>query len=105
MGIKIASVSETRQKDVFTDKGFYCGKVEDVECDLKRFKLRSIVIKAEKGSYMSKMLGSKRGLIIPFPMVQAIGDIIIIRHISAPAIEEGASQSEPGPEEAGIEPA
>jgi len=88
MGIKIASVSETRQKDVFTDKGLYCGKVEDVECDLKRFKLRSLVIRAQKGSYIGKMLGNKKGLIIPFPMVQAIGDIIIIRHISAPAVEE-----------------
>jgi len=94
MGIKVASVSDTRQKDVFTDRGLYCGKVEDVECDLKRFKLRSIVIRAEKGSYMGKMLGSKRGLIIPFPMVQAIGDIIIIRHISAPAIEDNMNQGE-----------
>jgi sporulation protein YlmC with PRC-barrel domain len=89
MGIRIASVSSTWQKDVFTDRGLYCGKVEDVECDLKRFKLRSLVIRAQKGSYMGKMLGNKRGLIIPFPMVQAIGDIIIIKHISAPAAESG----------------
>ena len=94
MGIRIASVSNTWQKDVFTDRGLYCGKVEDVECDLKRFKLRSLVIKAQKGSYMGKMLGSKRGLIIPFPMVQAIGDIIIIRHISAPALDENAAEGE-----------
>jgi sporulation protein YlmC with PRC-barrel domain len=92
MGIKIQSVSKTWQRDVFTDRGFYCGKVEDVECDLKRFKLRSLVIRAQKGSYLSKMLGSKRGLIIPFPMVHAIGDIIIIKHISAPAIEESSEE-------------
>jgi sporulation protein YlmC with PRC-barrel domain len=95
MGIKIASVSETWQKDVFTDRGLYCGKVEDVECDLKRFKLRSLVIRAQKGSYMGKMLGSKRGLIIPFPMVHAIGDIIIIRHISAPAIDNDMNEEKP----------
>jgi sporulation protein YlmC with PRC-barrel domain len=94
MGIRIQSVSKTWQKDVFTDKGLYCGKVEDVECDLKRFKLRSLVIRAQKGSYIGKMLGGKRGLIIPFPMVQAIGDIIIIKHISAPAIEEGAGSGD-----------
>ncbi len=94
MGIRIQSVSQTWQKDVFTDKGLYCGKVEDVECDLKRFKLRSLVIRAQKGSYIGKMLGGKRGLIIPFPMVQAIGDIIIIKHISAPAIEEGSASGD-----------
>ena len=88
MGIKVTSVSRTWQKDVFTDRGHYCGKIEDVECDLKRFKIRSLVIRAQKGSYMNNMLGKKRGLIIPFPMVQAIGDIVIIKHISAPASSE-----------------
>ena len=102
MGIKIASVSKTWQKDVFTDKGLYCGKVEDVECDLKRFKLRSLVIRAQKGSYIGKMLGGKRGLIIPFPMVQAIGDIIIIKHITAPATEDSMPPEE---EQQAVEPA
>ncbi len=87
MAIQLASVSETYAKDVFTDKGMYCGKVEDVECDLKRFKLRSLVIRAVKGSYFSNMLGSKKGLIVPFPMVEAIGDIIVIKHLSAPMEE------------------
>lgn len=93
MAIKVASVSQTWTKDVFTDKGLYCGKVEDVECDLNRFKLRSLVVKSIKGSYLSKMLGDKRGVIIPFPMVEAIGDIIIIKHISAPMGEEAPAMS------------
>jgi len=88
MAIRIASVSQTWAKDVFTDKGLYCGKVEDVECDIKRFKMRSLVINAMKGSYLSKMVGSKKGLIVPFPMVQAIGDIVIIKHVTAPVEEE-----------------
>ncbi len=94
MAIRVASVSQTWQKDVFTDKGLYCGKVEDVECDLNRFKVRALVIKAIKGSYLSKMLGDKRGVIIPFPMVEAIGDIIIIKHITAPMGEETAMPPE-----------
>ena len=43
-----------------------------------------------KGSYMSKMLGDKKGVIIPFPMVEAIGDIIIIKHITTPMGEESS---------------
>jgi len=92
MAINVASVSETWTKDVFTEKGSYVGKVEDVECDLKRFKLRSLVIKAIKGSYLSKMLGGKKGVIIPFPMVNAIGDIIVIKHVTAPPSEEMAEE-------------
>ena len=90
MAIKVASVSQTWQKDVFTDKGLYCGKVEDVECDLNRFKMRSLVVRAVKGSYLSRMLGDKRGVIIPFPMVEAIGDIIIIKHITTPMSDDGS---------------
>ena len=98
--VQVEAVSHTWEKDVFTDKGMYCGKVEDVECDLKRFKLRSLVIKAIKGSYISKMLGSKKGLIIPFPMVHAIGDVIIIKHIAAPTPEEEMPVEPPIEEEA-----
>jgi len=87
MGIQVDSVSNTVEKDVFTDRGLYCGKVEDVECDLKRFKLKSLIVRSARGSQMGSMLGKKKGLIIPFPMVQAMGDIIIIKHISVPETE------------------
>jgi sporulation protein YlmC with PRC-barrel domain len=100
MAIQVSSISDTYAKDVFTDKGFFCGKVEDVECDLKRFKIRSLVIRAIKGSYLSKMLGDKKGVVIPFPMVHAVGDIILIKHISAPSAEETTPLPEPGPETA-----
>ncbi len=93
--VQVTAVSETWEKDVFTSRGMYVGKIEDVECDLKRFKLRSLVIKAMKGSYVSKMLGSKKGLIIPFPMVEAIGDVVIIKHIAAPVEEETMPPAEP----------
>ncbi len=99
MAIQVSSISDTYAKDVFTDKGFFCGKVEDVECDLKRFKIRSLVIRAIKGSYLSRMLGDKKGVVIPFPMVHAVGDIILIKHISPPAAaEEATPLPEPVPE-------
>ncbi|MBU0952859.1 MAG: PRC-barrel domain-containing protein [Nanoarchaeota archaeon] len=95
MAIQVASVSETWMKDVFTTKGLYCGKVEDVECDLRRFKMKAIVIKAVKGSYLTEMLGGKKGLIVPFPMVDAIGDVILIKHISTPVHEGSGEGAEP----------
>jgi sporulation protein YlmC with PRC-barrel domain len=90
MAIQVASISETLSKDVFTSKGRYCGKIEDLECDLKRFKIRSLVVRALKGSYLTKMLGGKKGLIIPYPMLQAISDVVIVKHISTPMAEEVA---------------
>lgn len=93
MAIKVVSASEVWDKDVFTDKGLYCGKVEDIECDLKRFRVRSLIVKSVKGSYVSELLGKKKGIIIPYSLVTSIGDVIIIKHISVP--EE--AKEEPAP--------
>ncbi len=89
MPITVKEVSEIFGKDVFTDKGFYCGKVNDVELDLSRFKVRSLVIAAAKGSFLGNMVGGKKGVIVPYPMVQSVGDVIVIKHITTPLPEEG----------------
>jgi sporulation protein YlmC with PRC-barrel domain len=90
MPINVKDVADMFGKDVFTGKGFYAGKISDLEFDLARFKIRSLVIEAAKGSFLGKALGGKRGVIIPYPMVQAIGDVVIIKHIPTPeAMEEG----------------
>ncbi|NCN39394.1 MAG: hypothetical protein COY38_04815 [Candidatus Aenigmarchaeota archaeon CG_4_10_14_0_8_um_filter_37_24] len=92
MPITVKDVSEMFNKDVFTDKGFYCGKVSDVEFDLSRFKLRAIVIEAAKGTFLGKIVGNKKGVIVPYQMVESIGDIVLIKHIATPMQEEGEAE-------------
>lgn len=89
MAISVKDVNDMFSKDVFTGKGFYCGKVSDLEFDLSRFKIRSLVIEAAKGTFLGKMVGGKKGIIVPYTMVQAIGDVVIIKHIVSPATEDG----------------
>lgn len=89
MPISIREISDIFGRDVFTDKGFYCGKVTDVEFDLSRFKVRAIVIEAAKGTFLGKMVGGKKGVIVPYQMVNSIGDVVMIKHISAQLPEEG----------------
>ncbi|MBI2085552.1 MAG: PRC-barrel domain-containing protein [Candidatus Aenigmarchaeota archaeon] len=84
MPINVKDVSEIFGKDVFTDKGSYCGKISDLEFDLTKYKIRAVVIEAIKGSYLAQIVGGKRGVIVPFPMVQAVGDVVVIKHITAP---------------------
>ena len=79
-------------KDVFTDRGYYCGKVSDLELDLSRFKIRSVVIETAKGTFLGNMVGGKKGIIVPYAMVNAIGDIVIIKHISGPKLEESKAE-------------
>ena len=85
--VNIQSFSEMSQKDVFTDKGVYCGKVSDIGIDLEKFRVRSIVIDAVRGSFLASLVGGKKGVVVPFSIVQSIGDIILIKHISPTSIE------------------
>lgn len=88
MPITVKDVGEMFGKDVFTGKGFYAGKISDLEFDLSRFKIRSVVIEAARGGVLGQMVGGRKGVIIPYPMVQAVGDVVIIKHISSTAMGE-----------------
>src|SRR3989338_2125996 len=83
MGMDERMMTELQGRDIFTDKGAYCGKVTDIEFDLSKFRLRAIVVDAAKGSFLANVVGGKRGVIVPYSMVKAIGDIVLIKHISA----------------------
>ncbi len=88
MPITVKDIGEMFGKDVFTAKGFYAGKVSDLEFDLSRFKIRSVVIEAARGGILGQMVGGRKGVIVPYPMVQAIGDVVIIKHISSASMGE-----------------
>jgi len=91
MAINVRSYSDLTRKDVFTDKGIYAGKVVDVGLDLERFRVRSLVVDAVRGSFLANLVGEKKGVVVPFTMVKSVGDIVIIKHIQ-PALEEGQAE-------------
>ncbi len=90
--VTVESFSEMIGKEVFTDRGIYCGRVADLDLDIERFRVRGILVDAVKGSYLAGIVGAKKGVIIPFHLVQSIGDVVIIKSIS-PSLSE-VSQSE-----------
>ena len=85
--VNVQSFSELTKKDVFTDKGIFCGKVTDLGLDMDKFRVKSLVVDAMKGSFLSSLVGDKKGVIVPFPMVQSVGDIVIIKHITPTSVE------------------
>ena len=85
---------ELVKKDVFTTKGAYVGKVADVDLDMEKFRVKSLIIDAVRGSFLSGVVGEKKGVIVPFQIVQAIGDIVIIKHIQPTSTGEEEKQSE-----------
>jgi sporulation protein YlmC with PRC-barrel domain len=94
MPINVKDIADMFNKDVFTGRGMYCGKVSDLEFDLSRFKIRALVIEAARGSFLGKSVGGKKGIIVPYPMVLAIGDVVIIKHIITPEIPDTEATEE-----------
>jgi sporulation protein YlmC with PRC-barrel domain len=91
--VSVKEVIEAIERDVFTNKGYYLGKLRDLEIDLSAFRLKSIVVETDTSSEMGKLLGAKR-VIIPYSVVQAIGDVVITKHIVASAPQEGEISKE-----------
>ena len=74
--LKMKKVPETYDMRVFTDSGDYFGDVED--SILTSNKVSGWKIKATKGSYLSKVLGSAKGVIVHHQIVKSVGDVILI---------------------------
>ena len=73
-------------QDIYTDRGVYVGKIEDVSVDIKEKKISGLAVR-NINPYAFKV-GKKKGVIIPYRWVTAIGDIVLIKHVRRRAAEE-----------------
>lgn len=81
--LQMKRISESYDMKVFTDQGTYFGDVD--EAILTSTKISGWRIKATRASYLSKILGSAKGVIVPNQLVKSIGDIMIISSSAVPA--------------------
>ena len=81
--LKMKKLTNTTNLKVFTDGGDYFGDIE--EAILTKTKVDSWRIKSTKNSYLNRVLGSAKGVIVPHTYVKSIGDIMIISSSAVPA--------------------
>ena len=64
---------------IYTDKGMFVGEVEDVIIDVDNKKIEAIVV----GKVNDQLVDLKnfKGLKIPYRIISAIDDIVLIRHL------------------------
>ena len=77
------NVSDTYDLKVFTDAGDYFGDIED--SIISGNKVSGWKIKSTKNSFLSKVIGSAKGVIVPHQLVRAVGDILIISRSAVPS--------------------
>jgi sporulation protein YlmC with PRC-barrel domain len=94
MPVTVKNISEVFGKDVFTNRGAYCGKVEDIDISLIKFRVSSVRVETARGSFLGDMLGGKKGVIVPYQLVESIGDVVIIKHVTPTMPESQATSAE-----------
>jgi sporulation protein YlmC with PRC-barrel domain len=84
--IQTKPISEIYDMKVFTDNGDYFGDIE--EAIVTKTKVFGWRVRATKNSYLSKVLGSAKGVIVPHQLVKSMGDVIIISKAAVPSYTE-----------------
>ncbi len=87
-------------QEVYTDKGAYIGKIEDVKVNITEKRISGLAVQDINPNIFD--VGDKKGIIIPYRWVMAIGDIVLIKHVRR---RIGAKEEEEGKEEEGSEDA
>jgi len=95
--LKMRKVSDCYELKVFSDTGEYFGDVE--EAMLTKTKVFGWRVKASRNSYLAKVLGSAKGVIVPHGLVKSIGDVMIISRAAIPSQSPGPAGPEAGLEE------
>lgn len=93
--LKIRNVSEMFEMKVFTDGGDYFGDIE--EAMITQTKVYGWRVKASRNSFLSKVLGSAKGVVVPHQLVKSIGDVVIISRaaVSNYAGDDGVADNNP----------
>ena len=84
--LKMKRISETYDMRVFTDSGEYFGDIE--ESIVTQNKVFGWRVRATKNSFLNKVLGSAKGVIVPHQLVKSIGDVMIISKAAVPSYSE-----------------
>ena len=84
--LKMKPISETYDMRVFTDSGEYFGDIE--ESIITQNKIFGWRVKATKNSFLTKVLGSAKGVIVPHQLVKSVGDVMIISRAAIPSYSE-----------------
>lgn len=84
--LKLKKISECYDMRVFTDSGDYFGNIE--EAIVTHTKVFGWRVRATRSSFLSKVLGNAKGVVVPHQLVKSVGDVMIISKAAIPSYSE-----------------
>ncbi len=74
----IGEISTLLGLRVYTDEGRYVGVIKDLVLDVEKRQIKSLAI----SDFNRTLIDSKaRGILLPYRLVKAVGDIVIIKDV------------------------
>jgi sporulation protein YlmC with PRC-barrel domain len=74
----IGEISTLLGLKVYTDEGRYVGVIKDLVLDIERRQIKSLAI----SDFNRTLIDSKaRGILLPYRLVKAVGDIVIVKDV------------------------
>lgn len=81
-----ADITSLLGLEVYTQKGVFVGRVDDAVLDPEKGVISGLAL----GSVNKELFSQKgRGIVIPYKWITAVGDIVIMRHLTGNAKAEG----------------
>lgn len=79
-------------QDMYTDRGIYVGKIEDVSVDIREKRISGLAVRDINPNAFD--IGKRKGVVIPYRWVTAIGDIVLIKHVKRRVAEKEKEEEE-----------
>ncbi|WP_456327342.1 PRC-barrel domain-containing protein [Archaeoglobus sp.] len=74
----IGEISALLGLKIYTDEGRYVGVVKDLVLDVENRRIKSLAI----SDFNKTLIDSKaKGVLIPYRLVKAVGDIVIVKDV------------------------
>ncbi|MFA5214115.1 MAG: PRC-barrel domain-containing protein [Methanoregula sp.] len=80
-------ITELFGLQIYTDKGMFIGEVDDVVIDVDSKKIEAIVVGKVNDQLFE--LKNYKGLKIPYRIISAIDDIVLVRHLPGAFSQSG----------------
>jgi sporulation protein YlmC with PRC-barrel domain len=65
--------------NIYTDKGIYVGKVDDVIIDANESKISGLAVGKINNNLFNEV--NSKGVVLPYRWVVAVGDVILIKQV------------------------
>jgi len=68
-------------REVYSNNGVFVGEIEDLQLNLDAETVTGLALSELNGELFSREMTGKKGVIVPYRWVRAVGDVVLINDV------------------------